>query len=232
MRDALYGVLPRRVVLVAVPMLAACALGTPLASAVTRPVRATSAKVVRRAVAQPAPLALATLERDLGQVAGHPVRISCDTAGVPSPLDGNTLDTSDAEGQVFYEPQATLDDGTLAPLVIGDVLHVLASTCQAAVRANRVHDRDPVSWVVFRDRRIDEVAGHALRILLHEAFHVALQSSDEGIVECSAVSNAWPLVKLLGLAPFDAGLILGGMQWSHYQFTPDVPAEAPYRAVC
>lgn len=226
MRDRLYGVLPRRVVLMAVPMLAACALGTSQSGAATpHPVRAGSIKVVKRAVVQPAPLKLADLEAILGTFTRQPVTISCDTLGVPSPIDGNTMD-ADADGEVFWSP---VDD---SPRVILPTIHVWAFECTQALSANRRHDPAPTAWSEFAGHRVDDLAGSPLAVMLHEAMHIALQSNDEGLVECTAYRNDWALVRQLHLSALDAGMVFQGMRARHFDFLPTDPAEAAYRAVC
>lgn len=221
MRDALGAVLRSRralmVICIGVGFLAASAP----ARAASGPIRASSMLVVakKHTIAQPPPLELAAVERDLAAVVGVPVRISCDTVGVPSPLDGHTIEEGN-DGQVFYRP-----DGS-----IGDVLHVWAQECVAARQANRRRDPNPPAYFVYRDRRIDTISAPAFLVLLHEAFHYAYQSIDEGRVECAAVSNAWPLVRTLGLPAWEASMMLAGMQWRHAQFTPE--GSPQYRTVC
>lgn len=221
MRDALGAVLRSRhalmVICISVGFLAASAP----ARAASGPVRASSMLVVakKHTIAQPPPLELAAIERDIAAVVGVPVRISCDTVGVPSPLDGRTIEAGN-DGQVFYRP-----DGSL-----GDVLHIWAQECSDARHANRHRDPNPPAYFAFLDRRIDTISAPAFLVLLHEAFHYAYQSSDEGRVECAAVSNAWPLVRTLGLPAWEASMMLYGMQWRHAMFTPE--ASPQYRTVC
>lgn len=209
----------RTIVLLSVAVLTLTFCGVKTAGATPPPVRATKIVVAHRAtITQPPPLSLATLEGYLAHVVGVPVRISCDTPGVPSPLDGNTLDFATADGQVFYS----------TPSVIGNVLHVSVLECQQAQSANRHRDRAPATWSEFHGRRIDLMSGLPLLILLHEAFHVSENSPDEGRVECDAVSNAWPLVEQFSLPSWEASMMLAGMQARHAAW----PLTDPRRAVC
>lgn len=222
----LYRVLRYRIVLAGICALAVVAVATaPARAATPRPVRASSVKVVAKAKAvhlsQPAPLTIAQLEAMLTAVVGTPILISCDATGVPSPIDGHTLDTAD-DGETFWTPDA---DGVW---MIGNVAHISTGECWAAEQANRHRDPDPVAYFTFRGQRTDNVSGAVFNVLLHESFHIALRSTDEGVVECAAQENAWPLVEQLHLPAWEASMMLAGMAARHYADKPG----SPYRAVC
>lgn len=230
MRDRPYGVLPRRIALMAVPMLAACALGTAQSGAATpHPVRAGSIKVVKRAVVQPAPIALNVIEGYLTPFAGRPVRISCDTPGVPSPLDGQLL-ADGLDGEVF--PTMTLDADGVTTAIWQDVIHLSTQECSALQRVNRIREPNPTAWFEFDGHRIDETSGAAFEIALHEALHIGLRSLDEGVVECATYRNAWPLAHSLGLSTRTTSLVFQGMRARHFDYRPADPAEGVYRTVC
>lgn len=51
------------------------------------------------------------------------------------------------------------------------------------------------------DVNLDERVGVGLLIVLHEAFHAALRSGDETLVECRAMANIQTLLRRYGLNP-------------------------------
>lgn len=223
MRDALYGVLPRRALALAVPLLITCVAGTSLANAATpRPVRASSLIVVKkRASSQPKELGLDVLEARLTIAdGGVPVVISCDTPGVPSPIDGHTL-AKENDGQVWrVDP-----DDPSSP--IRNVVHVSTDTCWAAQTTNRHRDPNPTAFFTYHGQRVDQTSGAALEVLLHESLHVSLQSADEGLVDCTAYRNAWALARQFGLPAWEAHMLLVGIQWRHAVAVGD-----EYHTVC
>lgn len=179
-----------------------------------KPIKAASVKSVN-AQAQPEPLGLNDLEAMIGKVIGRDVLISCDTLGVPSPLDGNTLDPAN-DGQVFWTA-----DGTL-----GKILHVSTATCWAAQTANRHRDPYPIIYWTWEGHRIDYSSGPAFLILVHEALHTLYNDLDEGGIECLAIKNVWSLIAQLNLPSWEAKLMLDGAKWRHSEFP------SPYRTVC
>lgn len=188
------------------------------AEAAPKPVPASSVRVFskRTTVAQPAPLTLPQLAEMAGLVVGRSdLTISCDQADTPG-TDGETMDF-DADGEVFYAA-----DGTLSP-----VIHMKADICWDAQTANRHRDPNPAAYFTYGGSRYDN-SGPAFLVLLHEALHVALQQADEGIVECSAVTNAWPLVRQLGLPAWESKIMLVGMRWRHHLWG----STSVYRSVC
>lgn len=184
-----------------------------------KPIRASSVKLLKKQAPQTY-LGLPALQEAL-RVAdgGVPVVISCDTPGVLSPLDGHTLEPEN-DGQVWRVDPL---DGT-SP--IRNVIHVSTDTCWAAQTVIRKRNPDPESYFTYKNQRVDGTSGPALEVLLHEAFHVALQSADEGVVECAAAQNAWPLVRQFGLPAWEAKMVLVGAQWRHTLTDPE------YRTVC
>jgi hypothetical protein len=62
--------------------------------------------------------------------------------------------------------------------------------------------------------------------LAHEALHVRLQSTDEGLVECRAIQNVWPLIAALHLPVWLDKILLLDAKANHFD-SPD-----QYLAVC
>lgn len=222
MTGRLYRVLRYRIVLVGIGVLAGVAVAVaPARAASPRPVAASSIQVIRahpaRVVAQPAPLTIDQLEGMLAQVVGIPIVISCDQPGVPSPIDGHTVDPGD-DGTTFTGP-----DGRIT-----NVVHVSVVECSEAEQANRHRDPMPKSYRVYLGKRVDTISAYPFLILLHESFHSALNSSDEGAVECDTISNAWPLVAQLHLPAWEASMMLAGMAARHASWLPG----SVYRTVC
>lgn len=225
MTDRLYRVLRYRILLVGICALAGVAVAVaPARAATRRPVVASSVTGYTRhavKVVQPAPLTLAQLATMLQNVVGVPVAISCDTPGVPSPLDGHTLDAGD-DGEVFW----TTDAAGVA--VVAPIIHVSTGECWGAEQANRIRAEFLPVYLTFNDQRYDTVSGADFHVMLHEAFHIALQSGDEGRVECAATQNAWPLVRQLHLPGWAASMMLAGMAKRH----ADNPPGSVYRSAC
>lgn len=175
--------------------------------------KAVLAIIAIMAVAAPAQAAkrtipITTLEAYVSQAVGVPdISISCD-------------------------PDATFpvgDDGFVQPNMDGSlprVIHARASACAWAVAVNRKQDRHPSSYITANGQRADIDSGGALEAILHEALHIALQSHDEGIVECTAWRNRWQFVRLFHLPAWVSRMELAGMTWSHDQ----MPAN--YRQSC
>jgi hypothetical protein len=69
-------------------------------------------------------------------------------------------------------------------------------------------------------------ASVGLLTLVHEAMHVHLQSTDEGLVECSAITNIWPALASLHLPVWLNKIILIDAKSNHF----DAPDQ--YLAVC
>jgi hypothetical protein len=183
-------------------------------------VRAFAVQIVNQTrVAAPTPLTIDAIAGMLTAVVGVPIQISCDPVGVPSPLDGHTLDPAD-DGEVFWSTD------TRGVAVVVPIIHVSAQTCWDARQANRQRDPNPLAYFTYQGKRVDNISGAPFQVLLHEAFHIGLQSGDEARVECAAISNAWPLVRQLRLPPFAAQMMLVGMSQRHAQAPP------AYRSDC
>lgn len=80
---------------------------------------------------------------------------------------------------------------------------------------------------VGQSARINTLTGFAMLVLQHEAEHLALNSADEGLVECTAVENRFQLVRLFKLPARVAKQIMAWELDAHNAIT--VPA---YRATC
>lgn len=68
----------------------------------------------------------------------------------------------------------------------------------------------------------------AMLALQHEATHILLNSSDEGLVECTAFLNRWQLVRLFKLPAWQARWLMAGEVLAHR----DGWRPPAYRSVC
>lgn len=154
---------------------------------------------------------LPVLESYVSAAVGTPIAISC---------EADATFPADRDGQVFYG-----QDGSTLVVSIEPVLHVRQSVCDAAQATARKRDRSR-AYLLFAGQPMDADAGGALEVLLHEGLHVALNSSDESVVECAAYLNRWAFVRQFKLPAFVSNLLMVGMAWRHGAF----PAQ--YRGVC
>ena len=60
-----------------------------------------------------------------------------------------------------------------------------------------------------------QLVGAAFLTLEHEAMHVRLDSTDEGVVECAAIRNVWQAIRLAHLPGSLAAMVLYGAQVEH-----------------
>lgn len=141
---------------------------------------------------------LATIAGYASQIAGRTVTITC---------------VSDAS-------MLTGDDGYTQPLssgLIPGIVYLKHSECRTLEHANRKQVRYPTAFISFNGKRADVDLGSALAVLEHETLHVALQTTDEGLVECSSYRNRWAFLKLFRFPRWVASMELAGMAWHHEQ---------------
>jgi hypothetical protein len=150
---------------------------------------------------------LATIATYASQIAGTPVTISCEADATFNPSwDGYAL--SGADGSILH------------------VIHVRQSICGEAENVDRHQDPREAAYLLFAGHRADLDAGEALETIEHEALHIRLHSTDEGVVDCSAYQNRWAFVRLFKLPERVAKMVMNGMAWMHEQRT------GAYRTVC
>lgn len=143
----------------------------------------------------------ATLDELATMIAGTPVTVSCDL-----PENG------DAAGEVVFvngSPE--------------HVIHLIAWECASLARAG---DR---RYVRSFEGGLD--LGESIENLTHEATHIALASTDEGLVECTAYRNTWHSLHLLPLTSRAVRQIWWAAGYRHYSF-PTTGVNAIYRSVC
>lgn len=163
---------------------------------------------------------LVTIESYASQVAGTPVTISCDA-------DASFLDAAQIQAQGYDGPLSGYvlrgADGRFIP-----VIHLRRSLCVAVEHVDHKRARHPIAFASLKTgQRIDSARGaYALEAMEHEAMHIRLESGDEGLVECTAWRNRWPLVELLHLKPWVARIVMNTMTDRHDQLP------APYRTIC
>lgn len=63
--------------------------------------------------------------------------------------------------------------------------------------------------------------------LVHESYHISLNSTDEGLVECMAYRNVWNVLKSFGYSSYHNKILWSIIKWEH---NTQLPAE--YRTVC
>lgn len=148
---------------------------------------------------------LATIAGYASQIAGQPITINC----VP--------DATMAGDDGFTQYGATM---TILP-----ILTVKQSVC-AEVEAINKQPRYPTSFITYGGKRADVDGGSGLEVIEHELMHVMLQSSDEGLVDCSVYQNRWAFVKLFRFPSWIANVEMAGMAWNHDRSDPQ------YRTVC
>jgi hypothetical protein len=154
-------------------------------------------------------LPLSTIEAYVSNAIGVPVTISCEPdASFELGVDGYVLQGG---------------DGSILP-----VIHIRQSECAAAQSTDRKRAKNPTQWTELSTtgQRDDEISGFALDVILHEASHIALQSTDEGVVECVSWRNRWALVNQFGLLPKVASMVAAGMTARHLN------SDAERRAMC
>lgn len=153
---------------------------------------------------------LATIENYISQAVNVPgIVISCDSS--QGFLGG-------AVGFTTYGP-----DGQILK-----VIHITQSECVQAENVDHPRLRvDPSALSLVSGGRIDKANGaNVLGVIEHEAMHIALQSNDESLVECTAYQNRWAFVKLFGFPSWVSQIVMNTMTWRH-QNLPDA-----YRADC
>lgn len=154
---------------------------------------------------------LATIEANISKIAGTPITISCESAAIFPAAD---------QGFVTYGA-----DGT----TILRVIHIKQSDCYAAEHIDHHRQRHPAGYTTLThsSQRVDDGPDStALGVILHEAFHIKLQTADEGVVECASWHARGAFVKLFGFKPWITHIIMAGITWRHDYLPP------AYRAVC
>ena len=148
-------------------------------------------------------------------IAGAPVTAIC--APEDPAMDGWTYAYEDPNGRVVVEP----------------VVYLSGEHCGALDKL--IHWRENTRWLGRRKHAKLDVwgvsdhlynASVAIIALVHESMHVRLQSLDEGVVECVAIRNTWPVITRLGLPRWAQSELLLGAQDNHDQLA------ASYRTVC
>jgi hypothetical protein len=139
-----------------------------------------------------------------------------------------------------YLTEYQLDDGSWS-VEPSDTIYISGDICTELARlsdysANRrffkrpkyVPEHKPGTDVIVWPGDNDHIynAGAALLTLVHESMHVKLLSEDEGVVECSAIRNAWPTLAALHLPVWLNKELLAVMMDVHLSGTDE------YRAVC
>lgn len=129
----------------------------------------------------------ANLDRLASSAAGQPITVAC---SVPS-------DAPEAGWTVVGSSTVALNSDAcraLGHLAAGDVRWLRSST-------------DGVDHVY--------TAGAAVQVVVHEAMHLRLASGDEGLVECTASRNYWPLIASLHLPARLAQRVLSAATYTH-----------------
>lgn len=143
------------------------------------------------------------------RIAGRPVIVHCyPDGGVDDLREGYTPALTDpVTGVVTLEPVIFLN---------GD----LCGSLWTAMNWRGQRDWLRNWWTT------SQAVGAALLVLEHEAMHVRLQSLDEGLVECTAFQNVWPMLVSLRLPRWFRVSTWDGIEAAHANTAEQ------YRAVC
>lgn len=102
------------------------------------------------------------------------------------------------------------------------VIHLHGALCGALVNTFRNPE-----WMTGRNYAFNLV-GMAVLVLTHEATHLALDSGDEGLVECTAYRNVYNAIKQLPLDWRARQLVYQQAKWFHGSRN----LTGPYRTYC
>lgn len=194
-----------------------------------KPVSASSAFVVGSGIPSSfAPLLPERTTADLDAIAttlaGRPIDVHCDTAA-----SFTAAGEQDADGYVAFDTATTLalaPDGRVA-------IHVRQHWClllESLGLRTDTEDRspNPTQWDIYPlgFQVMDPSDGAAVAILAHEATHVRLVSSDEGLVECANDRAA-----SFAVAPYHLpGWLASRVIWGEHDHHQALPAQ--YRTDC
>jgi hypothetical protein len=98
------------------------------------------------------------------------------------------------EGTVYFD-----EDGRPIP-----VIHLPVDTCSRLEHSDRAQTIIPADWLTLE----------------HEATHIRLASTDECLVETTALANTWQLLRLFRLAAWRAQAIVAGLRYADAQLLP------------
>lgn len=160
----------------------------------------------------------ADLETKASILAGTPVTIVCSVRGYindsGTPLEGATV-----EGYVKFV------GGVPEPII-----HLRPANCRHLLNLGAAASRTAYSGLPDDKGfgpEADDADGTALATLQHEAFHIKLDSTDEGYVECQNYKNRWAALKVFRpMKRWIQQQIYWGMKLDHLNSLPE------YQEVC
>lgn len=141
------------------------------------------------------------------RIVGSPTTVRCFAASVDGFELGHTEATVNADGAPSFAPVIYLSGAEC-----GDLWSLL-------------HWRSEKDWM-RNAWTSSQYAGEVLLTLEHEAMHLRLASLDEGVVECAAYQNVWPVLVSLGLPRWFRAQVYDGVRQAHRN------SPAVYQTVC
>lgn len=130
-------------------------------------------------------------------LAGEPVQVVCESPTMlPSAYDGMTFADS-------------------------NVIELQDSLCHALEHIDGTKNRYPTAYSSIDGHMALLTTGDAVLTLTHEAMHHRLHSSDEALVNCTAMQNRWLALNLLGVHGWVASAVAYGVRWNYVHSSDD-----------